>query len=351
MKSNFLIFLTSIIFSGIIIFLQKKLFYKINLLDNPKKYWHKRKPIPHSMWVSLFFIFFVLSLIFIPFSTKLFLLWWFGLLITVVSFVDDFLFLSPKIRLFIQIIIWTIIWLTSIKVGYIENILWWFIDLSNYKINIFWNEIFYISTFFTMVWYVFIFNSLNWTDWITGNTAWISIISFLIMLFLATKLYFLDDTIALKDNSIFIIQISLILIWILIPFWFGNVREKYLMWDSGTMFLGFMLSSMSIIAGWKIATALIVFWIYSVDAVYVILKRIQAWKNPLNWDRRHLHYRLIDAWFTKTQTLVYIYLSSLFFGILSLFCDRNWKIIIFLFIIFFVILNPLLLLKNRKWKK
>lgn len=44
------------------------------------------------------------------------------------------------------------------------------------------------------------------------------------------------------------------------------------MWDSGTMFLGFMLATLAIISGWKIATVLAVFGIYAVDAIYVVVR-------------------------------------------------------------------------------
>lgn len=44
-------------------------------------------------------------------------------------------------------------------------------------------------------------------------------------------------------------QITLILVGILIPFWWFDIREKILMGDSGTMFLGFMLATIAIISG------------------------------------------------------------------------------------------------------
>ena len=48
------------------------------------------------------------------------------------------------------------------------------------------------------------------------------------------------------------------------------------------MFLGFMLASIAIISGGKIATVLAVFGIYAVDAVYVVITRLRAKKNPMN---------------------------------------------------------------------
>lgn len=347
------IFIISFILSLLVIVLTSKLFLYFKILDNPLKYWHKRDPIPHSMWVIFVFLFFILSFFLVPHNIKLYLIWFFWFLITIVSFIDDFFFLSPKLRLFIQIFISAVIWITSIKVGYISNIFWWIIDLNNFFIEIFNYKIYIISLIFTIIWYVFIFNSLNWTDWIVWNTAWLSIISFFIILLLWVKLYLTDSYYWWLENAKFIIYITIILIWILIPFWYFNVKEKFLMWDSWTMFLWFMLASLAIIAWWKIATVLIVFWIYSVDAVYVVINRIKNNKSPLSWDQSHLHYRLLNIWLSKKQVLIYIYTFSFLFWISSLFLDKFWKILIFIIIIFFVIFSPKIqkLFKISKSKK
>lgn len=347
----FITFLFSIFLSFVVILATKKLFLKLNILDNPEKYWNKREPIPHSMWVIFVFLFFIISFFFVPLNSKLYLLWLFGFIITFVSFIDDFFFLSPKLRLFIQIIIASIIWITSIKVGYVSNIFGWVIDLDKFFIEILNYKIYIISLIFTIIWYVFILNSLNWTDGIVGNTAWLSIISFLIIFLLWVKLYLTDSYIGWIENAKFIMSLSIILIWILVPFWFFNVDEKFLMWDSWTMFLGFMLASLAIISGGKIATVLVVFGIYCVDAIYVILKRLKNKKSPFSGDKTHLHYRLLNLWMSKTQVLSFLYLFSFLFWILSLFLDKFWKVFLFVFIIFFVIFSPKVFAKFLKNEK
>lgn len=345
------LFLLSILLSTIFVYITKYLFLKLKILDNPTKYWHKRAPIPHSMWVIFVILFFILSFFLVEHTQKLYLLWWFWFLITFVSFIDDFYFLSPKLRLLIQIIIAWIIWITSIKVGYISNIFWWVIDLNEYFLQ-FWDfKIYLISFLFTIFWYVFIFNSLNWSDGIVWNTAWISIISFFVIFLLWLKLYYLDNYLWWKENALFIMNLSIILIGILIPFFIWNIQEKFLMWDSWTMFLWFILASLAIISGGKIWSVLVVFWIYAIDALYVIFKRISIWKNPLLWDNLHIHYRLLDAWLSKMQTLSIIYIFSFIFWICSLFLDKWWKIILLVIITFFVIFIPQIIKKSLKNEK
>ena len=109
------------------------------------------------------------------------------------------------------------------------------------------------------------------------------------------------------------------------------------MWDSWTMFLGFMLATLAIIAGWKIATVLVVFWIYSVDAIYVIIRRVLKKRNPLQGDFTHLHHRLTNIWLRDKQVLWLIYSLSFFFWLTALFLDKIGKIIVFGIIVVIVI--------------
>jgi UDP-GlcNAc:undecaprenyl-phosphate GlcNAc-1-phosphate transferase len=332
-----LIFWLSILASLLLIIWFSKLFYKLKILDNPKKYWLKRKPIPYSMWIIFFISFFIISFFTIDYNYKLWLIWIFWFAITAISFIDDRVNVSPKIRLLFQIIIWAVIWITSIKIWYISNIFWWIANLETHYIEVFNHTIYLIPLFFTILWYVFVFNALNWTDWIQWNTSWLSIISFFILFLLWIILFERDNTEALLKNAQFIMWISIILVWIIIPFWWFDVRKKILMWDSWTMFLWFMLATLAIIAWWKIATVLVVFWIYSVDAIYVIIKRLLNNKNPLQWDFTHLHHRLLKIWLSKNKVLWLVYSLSFLFWLTALFLDKTGKIIVFLIIVVVVI--------------
>jgi len=289
------------------------------------------------MWIIFFIAFFIISFFFIDYNYKLWLIWVFWFIITAISYIDDRANVSAKIRLLLQILIWAVIWITSIKIGYISNIFWWIANLETYYFQIFEYTIYVIPLFFTILWYVFVFNALNWTDWIQWNTSGLSIISFFILFLLWVILFMRDESELLIKNAEFIMWISAILVWIIIPFWWFDVREKILMWDSWTMFLWFMLATLAIIAGWKIATVLVVFWIYSVDAVYVIIKRILNKKNPLNWDFTHLHHRLLDIWLTKNKVLWLVYSLSFLFWLTALFLDKTGKIIVFGIIVVVVV--------------
>jgi len=330
-------FFLSISLSYILIVCISRAFQNLDILDNPKKYWKNRKPIPYSVGVIFYIAFLIMSLFFVEFNYKLLLILWFGWVITIVSFCDDLLSLSARVRLILQIIIGATIWITSIKIGYVSNIFWWVIELETLSMMILEREIFVIPLIFTIIWYVFVFNALNWTDGIQWNTSGLSLICFFVIFLLWLKLYLTDDYTGGLQNAEFIMQICVILLGILIPFFYFDYREKILMWDSGTMFLWFMLATLAIISGGKIATVLAVFGIYAVDAIYVVACRIMRWNNPLSGDFTHLHHRLSDIGFSKNQILTLVFSLSMFFGITALFLDKTWKIIVFLIITVFVV--------------
>ncbi|MFK7779838.1 MAG: MraY family glycosyltransferase [Candidatus Gracilibacteria bacterium] len=346
------IFGLSIVTSLALILSFRWLFYKFNILDNPKKYGLKRKPIPYAMGIVFFIAFFLISFFFIEYSYKLGLIWVFGFLVTGISFIDDRLKINAKIRLIFQIIIGAIIGLTSIKIGYVSNIFGGIANLETYNIIIGNHTIYLIPIFFTILWYVFVFNALNWTDGIQGNTSGLSIISFFILFLLGVILFNKDDYEGGIKNAEFIMGISAILVGIIIPFWWFDIKEKILMGDSGTMFLGFMLATLAIIAGGKIATVLVVFGIYSVDAIYVIITRLINKKNPLQGDFNHLHHRLQDVGLSKNGVLGLVYSLSFLFGLTALFLDRTGKIIVFgIIVVVVVFINKIvetLIIKRKK---
>lgn len=122
MEIYLLSFISALVISYISILGISKIFTYFSILDNPKKYKKKRNPIPYSVGIIFIICFIPLSFLYVDYSYKLFLIWMFGSVITLVSFADDMLHLSAKMRLIIQIIIGLTIGITSIKIGYISNI-------------------------------------------------------------------------------------------------------------------------------------------------------------------------------------------------------------------------------------
>jgi UDP-GlcNAc:undecaprenyl-phosphate GlcNAc-1-phosphate transferase len=76
----------------------------------------------------------------------------------------------------------------------------------------------------------------------------LALICFFVIFLLGLKLFVTDTYLGGKQNAEFIMQLSIILVAVLIPFLYFDYKEKILMGDSGTMFLGFMLATLAIIS-------------------------------------------------------------------------------------------------------
>ena len=127
----------------------------------------------------------------------------------------------------------------------------------------------------TIFWYTLIFNAVNFSDGVPGITGGFALITFVILGILGFKLYFTDVTEASQENSRFILMILAIVIPITFFLTRADIARSVIMGDTGTMMLGFLIATLAIIAGGKIATTVSVLGIYLIDLIYVVLIRLK----------------------------------------------------------------------------
>lgn len=169
-------------------------------------------------------------------------------------------------------------------------------------------------------------------------TSGLSVVSLLVIAILSFRLYFADDSVLSQENSLFVLSLVSILLPSTIILWYFDVHRKVLIGDSGTMFLAFMIATLAIISGGKIATVATVLGVYLIDAFYVIFMRLYNGQNPLKGDHiHHLHFRLGKIGFSKASIRWLVYILSLLFGIAAIFLDRLGKIILFCILVVIVV--------------
>lgn len=134
---------------------------------------------------------------------------------------------------------------------------------------------------FTVIWYVLVFNSINWSDGVPGLTIGLATITLMVIAVLTVRFYINDETPALRENSHFVFLILSIVLPSALVAWKYNVQPKMLLGDSGTMFLAFIIASLALLVGGKVATVATALGVYLIDAIYVIVARILNKKNPL----------------------------------------------------------------------
>jgi len=80
----------------------------------------------------------------------------------------------------------------------------------------------------------------------------------------------------------------------------------------GAYFLGYALGALSIVAGAKVATALLVVWVPIVDVVWQVYARWRRGQAISLGDRGHLHFRLLDlGWSQNAIVLLYCAITAI----------------------------------------
>lgn len=240
--------------------------------------------------------------------------------------------LSPVLRLGFQVSLGAFFGLTAIKIGYISNIFGGIISLDQFDMfqwDIAGKTIYLIPLVITITWYVLVMNAINWSDNWRAMTSSVSLVTLIILWLLSVKLYLTDTSLASRNNSVFVFSFLTILLPTLFVFWRYDTRRACIVGDAGTMFLGYIIATLAIVSGGKIATASIVLGIYFIDAFYVILGRLRAGKNPMKGDLTHLHHRMTLKWVEDRSQRYLVMALSFFFGLGAIFLDTWGKIILF----------------------
>ncbi len=115
------------------------------------------------------------------------------------------------------------------------------------------------------------------------------------------------------------------------------------------MTLAFIVATLAIISGGKVATVATVLGVYLIDAMYVILMRLWEGTNPLHGDyRHHLHFRLRSIGMRDIEIRTLVFTLSAAFGVAVIFLDRIGKIILFLILAVLVVSMTRIV---RAWKQ
>ena len=298
----------------------RDLFPTFGLLDRPEKYQLKHKPLPYPtgiISVILFCILFSYVQSPLSFQDKGLLI---GIaLLTSMSVMDDLKELPAWFRLLVQIIIGFLLFATGTRIYTITNPIGGMISLDTIDIpSQFFGPLPLWSGVFTILWVLLTTNAFNWFDGIPGQVSILSVIGSLTIGFLA---------LSSRVDQPGIAMIAFILAGVALgSAFFDFPPNKVVMGDSGAMFFGLMLGTLSIYAGGKVATAFLVLGVPLIDALIVTVRRLLEKRSPLKGGRDHLHHLLIDnrGWSERQVITLTVVLGSTF-GITALFLNTAEK--------------------------
>lgn len=195
------------------------------------------------------------------------------------------------------------------------------------------NECF--SVIITIIWIVGVTNAINLIDGLDGLSTGISVISAISLLII-----FL-----LNGSPLISIVLIAALAGALVGFLpFNFSPAKTFIGDTGSNFLGFSLSIISILGVAKTYTAvvivlpLIVLGLPIFDTLWAIIRRLvkgKSIKAVFRADKGHLHHRLVGKGFSQKQAVLILYGISATFGLFAviLFDSGIWKALSFLLMV------------------
>ncbi len=294
------------IIAGLISFLLTpqviKLAHRFGAIDIPKD--ERRvhsKPIPLWGGLAIFTGFFVSMFLFAniePF--KLMGLFVASLIVLITGMIDDVKPLGAKGKLMMQIIAAIVLVTAGFEIKYFTN---YFADSGYIMLGAF-------SLPISILWIVGVTNTVNLIDGLDGLAAGISAIAAITLSYIAMINLRYDAamiTLILAGSSIGFL-----------PFNFNPA--KIFMGDAGALFLGLVLSAVSIDGALKGATALTVvvpilaLGVPIFDTTFAILRRKINRKPIMEADRGHLHHRLLSLGFNQKKAVLAMYLISALLG-------------------------------------
>ena len=250
-------------------------------------------------------------------------------LIFLLGLVDDIYNLDAKFKLVVQILITTVVYLLGVKVDMtpVATHLGLAVDLG------------FLSYPITVLWIVGISNAVNFIDGVDGLAGSVITVNAITLAIIALSMRPVNSASAL---------IAFILVGSMLAFLTFNFNPaKIFMGDSGALFSGFLLASLSIAGVMKGATLAILlpFLILAVpilDITYSSLRRIFKGKSPFVADAEHIHHKLLKAGFSQKITVAIMTSIAIVAGGLASLCVS--KITIIHYLIYIVILIVLMLL-------
>ncbi|WP_416198738.1 MAG: UDP-GlcNAc:undecaprenyl-phosphate GlcNAc-1-phosphate transferase [Sporanaerobacter sp.] len=303
MEKYLLPFFTATVISLIMTPFAKKIAYRVGAIDVPKdnRRVHK-KPIPLLGGLAIYIATMVSILIFLPIDKTMISIVIGGSIIAISGIIDDIKDLSPKMKLFFQILASIVLILGDVKIDFVTN------PFSK------GSTLLYLKGFsipITIFWIVGITNTINLIDGLDGLAAGVAMIASLSLLFVASGFGY---------GTVMIMSIIIAGACLgFLPYNFNPA--KIFMGDTGALFLGYMLSVVAIegvmksVATIAIVVPIIILGLPIFDTTFAIFRRLLNGRPIMEADKGHLHHKILQRGFNQKQTVLILYLISAAFGV------------------------------------
>lgn len=306
MAKYILSFIMSAIISFVLTPIVRRIAIKTGAMDIPKdnRRVHK-EPMPLIGGLAIFFAVIIVTLIFLPLTREIISMIIGSAIIVMGGIIDDYKELSPKKKFLFELIAGIVLIIGGIKIDFITNPFSKDIALLDLK---------WLSIPVTLFWIVGITNTLNFIDGLDGLSAGVAMISSLTLMIVASKFGY---------SNIIILSAAMAGACLgFLPFNFNPA--KIFMGDTGALFLGFMLSAITIegvmksVATIAIVAPILILSVPIFDTTFAIFRRLLNGQSIVAADKGHLHHRLLSRGFSQRKSVLILYGISALFGVIAI---------------------------------
>ena len=292
----FLCFVVAVLITPVV----KWLAFRVGATDKPNQRKVHQKIMPRLGGLAIFISFIVGYLVLKPASPYATAIVIGAAIIVLTGVLDDIYELPPKWKLLGQIMAAVVVVYGGIRFDFINLPFGGHLEFGLLSIPI------------TMLWIIGITNAINLIDGLDGLAAGVSSIALVTIAGMAATM---------GNTYAFVFAMSLLLLGSTLGFLLYNFHPaKIFMGDTGALFLGYMISVLSLL-GFKNVTVfsliipILILGVPISDTVFAIVRRIVN-KQPLSApDKSHLHHCLLRLGYSHRQTVLIIYGMAAMFGI------------------------------------
>lgn len=228
-------------------------------------------------------------------------------LIVAIGVADDIMDMRPIYKLGAQLAVGAFMYYQGFRIEKISNP---FGDEL-----IFWNS---LSLAGTCLWYGLLINGINMIDGMDGLATGIVGISAVTL-----------GAIALDMDMVFAAILCLVLLAACLGFLPFNFNPATIfMGDAGSMLLGFMLASITLLSSSKapaflaLIIPMLAVGIPLFETCFAFSRRLLSGQHPFKADRRHLHHRFLALGFSERRTVLTFYYITAYFGVTAYVLQR-----------------------------
>lgn len=316
-------FLVSIVVTPVVI----RLAFRFGFVDDPKR---KHPGVIHSVVTPKaggvpILIALLTIVLFLPVDRHIAAILVGAILTVVLGTLDDKYDISPFVRLGVMFVIAAVtVVIGGIGLTYITNPLGGVIrfDQLVWTVNLFGtHNVLVLADLLSIIWIVWVMNAISWSSGVDGQLSGIAAISAGVLALVALKFLATDPT------QVPVATVAFVMAGAYFGFLpYSAYPQRIMPGFGGATLAGYLLSVLAMLAGGRLATAVLVLAVPLLDAAWAVYRRVKRGQLPFFGDREHLHHKMLDLGMSRRQIAAVYWLVAAILGLLALSLDSRGKL-------------------------